>query len=239
MRTRGPDPADVPENRLLATLPRPEYDRLVARTDAVAFDYPEVLYRPNAAMHYVYFVRGGVLSMVIDTEDGGTVEVGTVGYEGLAGLPVALGDDRSPVRVYCQVPPCHCRRMSADAFREEMRREGPFRAAVLRFAQFTMIHQSQSIACGRLHQVEQRFARWLLMTHDRIGGDEFRLTQQVASEMLGVRRPSVSVAAAALQKAGLIRYTRGKLTVLDRAGLEKASCECYRGVRAERERLLP
>jgi CRP-like cAMP-binding protein len=237
-KTHPPAPAP-PENRLLAALPRQERDRLVRRTDEVTLGLGDVVYRPNGPIRHVYFPRTGILSMVIDTEDGHTVEVGTVGNEGMAGLPAFHGAESSPTRVYCQVPPCVCRRMPADVFRDETRRPGPLQDLAHRYAQALLNQSAQSTACNRLHPVEERLARWLLMTHDRVEGDELRLTQEVLSEMLGVRRPSVTLAAGALQQAGLIRYARGRVTVLDRAGLESASCECYRVVRAEFDRLLP
>jgi CRP-like cAMP-binding protein len=164
--------------------------------------------------------------------------VATVGFEGFVGLPAYFGTGRSPARVYCQVPPCVCRRMDADAFREELGRGGPFADLLARYVQSAVNQAFQSVACGRLHSVEERLGRWLLMTHDRVGAEHFTLTQQVLSEMLGVRRASVTLAAGAFQKAGLIEYTRGRITLLDRPGLEAAACECYAITRAETERLL-
>jgi CRP-like cAMP-binding protein len=176
--------------------------------------------------------------MVIDMSDGGTVEVGTVGREGMAGLPVLNGAERSPTRVYCQVPPCVCRRVPAAAFVAELKRAGPLQTLAHKYAQANLNLSAQSTACNSLHPVEERLARWLLMTHDRVGGDDLNLTQQIVSEMLGVRRATVTTAAGVLQKAGLIAYRRGRITVLDRGGLEVAACECYKVVRAEFDRLL-
>jgi CRP-like cAMP-binding protein len=227
------------ENRLLAALPAAVADRLLAGAAEVTFRRGDVVYRANGPVRHVYFPRSGILSVVIDMADGGTVEVGTVGPEGMVGLPAFHGAETSPARVYCQVPPCACVRVAADVFRAEAERPGPLRDVLHRFAQFTLTLAGQSTACNRLHPVEARLARWLLMTQDRVGGDELSLTQQILSEMLGVRRPSVTLAAQALQAAGLVRYRRGRVTVLDRAGLEEASCECYRVVRAEYLRLIP
>jgi CRP-like cAMP-binding protein len=230
--------ASLPENRLLAALPAADRDRLVRQMDEVTLDRGDVVYRQNGLIPHVYFPRTGILSMVIDMEDGGTVEVGTIGLEGMVGLPILHGADRCPARVYCQVPPCTCRRLRADLFRAELGRPGRFRELVNLFAQMTFTLSAQSTACNRLHPVEERLARWLLMTNDRLGGDELNLTQQIVSEMLGVRRASVTTAAGVLQKAGLIAYHRGRVRVLDRKGLEAAACECYQVVRAEFDRLL-
>jgi CRP-like cAMP-binding protein len=234
---RTPSPS-LPENQLLAALPVADRDRLVRRMDEVTLARGDLVYRPNRPIVHAYFPRAGVLSMVIDMIDGGTVEVGTVGPEGVVGLPLLHGAEASPARVYCQVPPCACRRLPAAAFRDEVGRDGPFRRVVNRFAQVTFALSAQSTACNRLHPVEERLARWLLMTQDRVGGPELNLTQQILSEMLGVRRASVTTAAGVLQKAGLIEYRRGRVRVVDRAGLEGAACECYAVVRAEFDRLL-
>lgn len=233
------DSVDPAENRLLAALPREEFDRLARQMDEVVLDVGDVVYRAGGPIRHVYFPRSGILSVVVDTDDGGTVEVGTVGREGVAGLAAFLGAGQSPHRVYCQVPPCICRRLPADLFAAEVRRPGPLQSLVFHYAQLAMTLAARSIACNSLHPVEERLARWLLTTHDRVGADEFPLTQQIMSEMLGVRRPSVTVAAGALQKAGLIEYRRGWVVVLDRAGLEAAACECYRVVRDAQDRLLP
>jgi CRP-like cAMP-binding protein len=226
-----------PENRLLAALPKPDFDRLVARMEDVSLAVPDVLYRANGPIDHVYFPRIGVISMVIKMEDGGTVEVGTVGNEGMIGIPALLGADRSPTDVFCQIP-CETRRMRVAAFEEEIRRDGPFRLRVQRYAQSLLNQVSQTAACNRLHSIEERCARWLLISHDRVQADEFPLTQEFLAIMLGVRRSGVTVAAGILQKAGMIRYTRGRIAILDRAALEDASCECYRVVQDDYDRLL-
>jgi CRP-like cAMP-binding protein len=156
----------------------------------------------------------------------------------MAGLPAFHRAERCPTRVYCQVPPCVCTRLPADRFVEASGRPGPLQDLCHRYAQALANQTSQSVACNRLHPVERRLARWMLMTHDRVNGDAFPLTQQILSEMLGCRRASVTEAAGALQKAGLISYKRGVVTVKDRLRLEEVSCECYRVVRAEFDRLV-
>lgn len=239
MVLRHPDPAPWPENRLLAGLPAAEAARLAPLLEDVTFGAGDVVYRANGPVDAVYFPRGGVFSMVLTTADGATVEVGTVGREGLLGVPLVLGADRSPTRVFCQVPPGPARRLSADAFRAATGRGGRLPALVGRYTQALLNQVSQTAACNRLHAVETRLARWLLMARDRLDGDVVLLTQEFLAHMLGVRRASVTEAALALQRAGLIGYTRGRVTVLDRPGLEAAACECYRVVRAEYDRLLP
>jgi CRP-like cAMP-binding protein len=205
-RTESP-----PENRLLAALPPAELGRLLRRVDDVTLDRGDTVYRPGRPITHAYFPRSGIMSMVIDMDDGGTVEVGTIGHEGMIGLPVLHGSEVSSTRVYCQVPPCVCRRVPVDDFKAELKRDGPFRARVNLFAQVTFTLSAQSTACNRLHPVEERLARWLLMTQDRVGSPELNLTQQILSEMLGVRRASVTTAAGVLQKAGLIEYHRGRV----------------------------
>jgi CRP-like cAMP-binding protein len=169
--------------------------------------------------------------------DGLAVEVGTIGNEGMVGTPVLLGADLSPTRAFAQVPG-EALRMRTVLFKEEMQNGGPLPDLVRRYTQAMVNQISQSVACNHLHSVGQRMCRWLLMTHDWVGADEFPLTHEFLAQMLGVRRPSVSVVAGILQKAGLIRYHRGRITVLDRKGLEAASCECYEVVRKESDRLL-
>lgn len=224
-------------NRLLEALPAEELERLRPLMEVAPVLYGEVMAETDGPFTHVYFPTVGVISTVLIMEDGPTIEVGTIGNEGMAGLPVVLGDERSPTRVFCQVPG-EAVRMEAAAFREQARRGGPLAELILRYAQAYLTLVSQTAACNGLHTIEERLCRWLLMTHDRMGSDTIPLTQEVLSQMLGVRRPSVSLVAGTLQEAGLIRYVRGKLEILDRAGLEAASCACYGIVRREFDRLL-
>jgi CRP-like cAMP-binding protein len=195
------------------------------------------LAQPGEPIPFVYFPLSCVCSLVITVAGGGTVEVATVGNEGLVGLPVFLTSDASPVAAFCQVAG-QALRLSAAALREETRGGGPLHDALLRYSQGLVNQIAQSAACGRLHPIDQRCARWLLMVQDRVGANRFALTQQFLAQMLGVRRAGVSAAAGALMRAGLIRYSRGLITVTDRAGLEAASCDCYRVVKEEFDRLL-
>lgn len=170
-------------------------------------------------------------------QNGATVEVATVGNEGMVGLPVFLETDRIPIQGFVQVPG-DAMRMRADVFREKVTPGSPLYKLLQRYTQALFNQVAQSAACNNLHSIEERFCRWLLMTRDRVDSDQFLLTQEFLSQMLGVRRASVSVVAAIIQKAGLIQYSRGKMTILDRQGLEDCACECYFTVKAEYERLI-
>ena len=225
------------ENRLLAALPKKEYDRLKPLLKPVSLALRESVYKADEPINFVYFPLVGVISLVITMEDEGTIEVGTIGNEGFVGTPVFLGADKSPTTAFCQVP-ADALRMAADDFKREVGQSGPFQDMIRRYTQAVMNQISQTVACNHLHSVQERMCRWLLMTHDRAGGDEFLLTQEFLAQMLGVRRPSVSVVAGILQQAGLIQYHRGRMTVLKREGLEEGACECYAVVKKEFDRLL-
>jgi CRP-like cAMP-binding protein len=225
------------QNKILAALPAGEYERLRGRLTPVPLPLGETLYHQDERIEYVYFVNVGVVSHVTHLEDGGSVEVGLVGREGVVGLPIALGDDVSPNHALVQIAGGGVR-MDAAALREELRGGGRLQSLLLRYALAMHKQTSQTAACNRGHNLGERLARWLLMCQDRVGGDELGLTQEFIAQMLGTRRSGVSEAAILLQAAGLIRYTRGRITVLDREGLEEFACECYGVVRAEFERLL-
>ena len=183
------------------------------------------------------FLETAVVSLVTTFEDGGTVEVGTAGCEGMVGLPVFLGDPVSTVSGFTQIPGM-ATRMDADTFARLSAAPGSLQRMMLRYTEAFLTQVSQTAACNAAHLVEQRCARWLLMTHDRVEGDDFPLTHEFLAFMLSVRRAGVTLAMRALQDAGFVRYTRGHVTVVDRAGLERASCECYRVVSAHFARLL-
>ena len=225
------------ENRLLSMLPEDDRQRLVDSMQRLDTRHGDTLFRQHEPISAVDFPLHGVLSVVVVMEDGGVAEVGTVGNEGMAGIPLVMGIDHSPARAFYQVPGS-AYRMPAQAFRAEMDKEGAFAKIMRLYAQAFLNQVSQSAACNRLHPVEQRLCRWILMSHDRSDGDRIALTQEFLAQMLGVRRATVSVAAGALQKAGMIRYNRGIIHVLDRERLEQSSCECYAVVRGEFERLL-
>jgi CRP-like cAMP-binding protein len=229
-------------NRLLRALSAEAYERLTSNMDAISLKMGQVLYEPNAPIEHAYFIQRGVASLVAPVNHGErgwerVVEVGTIGNEGIVGIPLVLGTDREPVRAFVQVPDGAWRITASDLIRafDEIPR---LRTLVLRYAQTFMSQVGQGSACNRAHTVGERCARWLLMTHDRVGEDEFTLTHEFLAAMLGVRRAGVTVAAGMLQKAGLIRYARGNITVVDRHGLEAASCGCYLTIRNSYEQLL-
>ena len=225
------------ENRLLAALPQDEYERLVANMETVSLKFKQSVYEPNEPIEYVYFVKNGVISLLNVMEDGREVEVATVGNEGMVGLPVFLGADKIPGRAFSQIPG-DARRMKANVFKDIVSPGSPLHDLLQRYTQALFNQIAQAAACNSLHSVEERMCRWLLMTQDRVEEDEFPLTQEFLSQMLGVRRPTVSMTASILQKAGLIRYSRGDITILDREGLEASSCECYGIIKVDFERLF-
>jgi CRP-like cAMP-binding protein len=224
-------------NRLLATLPPDEYARLAPHLETVALALKQVIYEPDEPIPHVYFVAEGVVSLTQGEVNGQTVEVATVGDEGMVGLPVFLGLDSTPGHAFVQIVGA-AQRMPAAVFRREVRAGTPLHDLLHRYTQALMVQMAQGAACNRLHSVDARCARWLLQTHDRVRGDEFELTQEFLARMVGVRRAAVSEVAGALQEAGLIRYTRGTIRVLDRAGLEAAACACYGIIRTQYERAL-
>ena len=225
------------KNQLLSALPTEEYERLLPNLEAVSLTPKQIIYAPNESIEYVYFPNNGIISLVNFTEDGSTVEAATVGNEGMAGIAVLLGADRMISEAVSQVPGDGLR-MKTEVFKRQVTPGSPLHNLLLRYTLALLNLISQSVACNRLHSVEQRCCRWLLLCQDRVQSNEFPLTQEFLSQMLGVRRASVSVVAAILQRAGLIRYSRGKITILDRQGLEASSCGCYRVVKDEFDRLL-
>jgi CRP-like cAMP-binding protein len=228
---------DAPSrNRILAALPPAELRRIEPELEPFELSLNYVLYEANAPISHVHFPTSGCVSMVNVLSDG-AVEVGTIGFEGWAGLPLLLGDDRMPSRAFVQLNG-RSYRMEADAFQRSLE-NNPTYARLLKRHSLALFNQAaQSVACNRLHTLESRCARWLLMTHDRMRMEPFMLTHEFLSYMLGVHRPAVTLAAGVLQRAGLIRYTRGRVTVLDRAGLEVASCACYEITRRNYDRLI-
>jgi len=231
------DRRNLSQNKLLSALPTQEYERLLPYMESVSLNFQQIIYAPNQSIDYVYFPNSGIISLVNITEDGRTIEAAMVGNEGMAGIPVFLGADRMPGQAISQVVG-NALRMKADVFKYEVTPDTSLYNLLLRYTQALLNQISQSVACNCLHSVERRCCRWLLMCHDRVRSDQFTLTQELLSQMLGVRRASVSEVAATLQKEGLIRYNRGKITIRDRLGLEATACECYRVVKEEFERLL-
>ena len=234
-----PEAADRPavRNGLLAALPPGDLARLRPRLHPVELPFDQTLYPADAAVDAVLFPESGMVSLLATLDDGEQVEVGIAGREGLVGIPLVLGDDRSLVEARVQLGGTALR-IGAAALREEMEASAALRALLNRYALAFHAQVTMTAACNARHAIEQRLARWLLIAHDRAGADEFAMTHEFMAMMLGVRRPGVSLAAGVLQKAGLIQYARGRMEVADRPGLEAASCECYRTARREFARLL-
>lgn len=226
----------TPRNRILAALPPDERERISPSLERVRVEHGHVLFEPGRPVEHVFFPENSVVSIVSLMADGSAVETATVGLEGMVGLPVFLDADSMAAQAFAQVPGFGYR-MPAKALRDEVRRGGALVERLNRYTQGLLTLVSQSSACNRVHEVEKRCARWLLMTHDRVDGDAFDLTHLFLSQMLGVRRATVTEVAGKLQRMGLIEYTRGRITVVDRAGLETASCECYGVIRSELARL--
>ena len=224
-------------NRLLGLLPRKDYERLRPHLHRIPLDYRQSLYRAYKPVEFVYFIETGVGSLVNTMVNGETSEVGTIGNERVVGLPLLLGDDRGPTSVYVQVPSTGLR-MKATLLNNELARSATTRSMMHRYIHAFFNQVAQSAACNQFHTIQQRCCRWILMTHDRMQSDEFLLTQEFLAMMLEVQRTGLSVAAGALQRAGLIRYKRGNVTILDRRGLLRRSCECYGVPKREFDRLL-
>jgi len=228
---------DPPANRLLGLLPPRDYERLRPHLERIPLAYRQSLYRANKPIEFVYFIETGVGSLVNTMANGDAAEVGTIGNEGVVGLPLVLGDDRAPTSVYIQVPGAGLR-MKATLFNKELARSASMRTVMLHYAHAFFNQVAQSAACNQFHSLEQRCCRWMLMTHDRMQSEEFLLTQEFLAMMLGVQRTGVTAAASRLQRAGLMRYKRGSVTIADRRGLMKRSCECYGVSKKEFDRLL-
>jgi CRP-like cAMP-binding protein len=226
-------------NKLLASLPVEDYQRIAPHLRAVPLAAKQVVHKQDQRIKEVYFPGGGALSLVKTLQDGQVVEVATVGAEGAVGASVFFGQQFSDCDVIVQLAGPGAQVMSADTFNAEMDKRGAFFNHVVRYNQALMSQIMQTTVCNGLHSAEQRCCRWLLMTSDRAASDEFKITHELLATMLGVRRPTVTLVAASLQKAGLIDYRRGTVKIVDREKLEAAACECYRTVKEQMRRLLP
>jgi CRP-like cAMP-binding protein len=232
-----PNQTEALKNRVLAGLPRSARADILPRMEPCALEHRQPLIEANEPIPYVHFPLSGIISLVIATVNGASVEIAMIGNEGIVGSPVLFGSGTAPIGAIVQVPG-EALRIGAQAFRDQVEIRGPLVHRLHLHAAALFFQAAQSVTCMRHHSVAQRCARWLLTAHDRVGSDEFALTQDALAQMLGVRRASVSAAAGRLQHRGLIRYRRGLMTIIDRAGLEQVSCECYRIISAEYERLL-
>lgn len=230
--------AHAPEqNHLLAALPAETFDRISPHLELIAMPLGQVLYESGCLMQQVYFPTTSIVSLQYLMENGATAEIAGVGNEGVLGISLFMGGNTTPGRALVQTGG-HGYRLKARVMMEEFNRAGPMMRLMLRYTQALITHISQTAVCNRHHSVEQQLCRWLLLTLDRLPSNELTMTQELVAGMLGVRREGITEAAGNLQRAGLISYRRGHITVTDRAGLEKSTCECYAVVKKEFHRLL-
>jgi CRP-like cAMP-binding protein len=225
------------ENRLLAALPGDEYERLLPQLANVSFDLGEVVYEFGGHLDYVFFPTTAIVSLLYTMENGTSAEMGLTGNDGVVGIALFMGGGTMPNRAVVQSAG-RALRMKAKVLQDEFARGGKFQHLLLRYTQALITQISQTAVCNRLHSVEEQLCRWLLLSHDRVPADELIMTQELISDMLGVRREGVTVAAGRLQDAGAISYVRGHIKILDRKKLEETVCECYRVVKDEFDRLL-
>ena len=232
-----PSTAAACSNFLLSLLPENEYQAIRPHLELFPTPLRTVVYERDGEIPHVYFPLSCCHSVLAVMEDGAAVEVGTVGNEGMSTIDVLTGSTHATETTICQIPGDSLR-IPVARFNAALEANRELRRLCFRFLQAYLSHVSQSVACNRLHTTEERFARWILASHDRVPGDEFQLTQEFLADMLGVHRPSVSLIAKRFQQAGLLDYRRGIVTILDRTGLEETTCECYAAVRKQFERAL-
>ncbi len=223
-------------NLLLGALPEDEYRRLQPALEPVELDVRQQLYARGKPIEHLWFPVDAVLSLLAVVEGEAAIEVATIGHEGLGGLPAFLGTTESPHDTFCQIAGTAVR-LATGELRRFLGQDGALHDVLHRYTLATMIQLAQNVACNRLHTTEERCARWLLQTRDRVGADEFTLTQEFLAQMLGVRRGTVSITAGVLQQAGVISYSRGRISVLDPEALHEVACDCYDIVQAEYQRL--
>ncbi|HEY9450013.1 MAG TPA: Crp/Fnr family transcriptional regulator [Gemmatimonadaceae bacterium] len=228
---------DPLQNHLLAALPRTELQRWLPDLEPVAMPLGMVLYEPGSTQSHVYFPTTAIVSLLYIIESGASAEIAVVGHEGLVGVPLVMGGQSTPSRAVVQSAGAGYR-LKGQTITDEME-HAPVRPILLRYTQALMTQMSQTAVCNRHHSLDQQLCRWLLLSLDRLRGNELIMTQELIANMLGVRRGGVTEGALKLQAAGLIRYARGHIVVLDREGLERRTCECYEVVKKEYERLLP
>ena len=230
-----PDPR---VNRLLAALPEAEWVRWLSSLEPVELKLSQVLYESGSTLEYVYFPTTAIVSLLYVMENGASAEIAVVGNEGIVGISLFMGGDSTPSRAVVQSAGAGYR-LPAQILKEEFGRAGPVMHVLLRYTQALITQMAQTAVCNRHHSLDQQLCRWLLLSLDRLKGNELVMTQELIANMLGVRREGVTEGAIKLQDAGLISYSRGRITVLDRKGLEARTCECYAVVKKEYDRLLP
>ena len=224
------------QNQLLAAMPEAEWKRWLPDIEAVDLPLGEVLYEPGTTLSHVYFPTTAIISLLYVLENGASAEIAVVGKEGLVGISLFMGGESTPSRAVVQSAGKGFR-LPAQAMKDEFNRGGAVLHLLLRYTQALITQMSQTAVCNRHHSLDQQLCRWLLLSLDRLEGSELVMTQELISNMLGVRREGVTEAALQLQSAGLIKYSRGRISVLDRPGIEKRSCECYAVVKNEYDRL--
>lgn len=230
-------PHSPKQNHLLAALPAAEFDRLAPHLEGVAMPLGEVLYESGGQLRHVYFPSTSIVSLLYVLENGASAEIAVVGNEGILGISLFMGGETTPSRAVVQSAG-YGYRLKAQLLKDEFNRAGPVLRLLLRYTQALITQMTQTAVCNRHHSIEQQLCRWLLLSLDRLPTDSLTMTQELIANMLGVRREGVTEAAGNLQRAGLIRYSRGHIEVLDRPGLEKTVCECYAVVKLEFDRLL-
>lgn len=229
---------DPRKNQLLAAVPALEFQRWLPQFEWVAMPLGQVLYESGKTLSHVYFPITSIVSLLYVMENGASAEIAVVGHEGIVGVSLFMGGGSTPSRAVVQSAG-EGFRLSAQAMNDEFNRAGPVMHLLLRYTQALITQMAQTAVCNRHHSLDKQLCRWLLLSLDRLQGNELVMTQELIANMLGVRREGVTEGAVKLQDAGLIRYTRGHITVLDRAGLEQRTCECYAVVKKEYDRLLP
>jgi CRP-like cAMP-binding protein len=238
LRMAAPARHNPRQNHLLDALPSSDYERLASHLELIPLKLGDVLYEPGVKLQYVYFPTTSIVSLLYVLEDGASAEIAIVGNEGILGISLFMGGDTTPSRAVVQSAG-HGYRLRAELLKSEFGRFGPAMHLLLRYTQALITQMAQTAVCNRHHSVDQQLCRWLLLSLDRLSSNELSMTQELIANMLGVRREGVTEAAGKLQDVGLIRYRRGRITVLDRPALEARSCECYQVVKAEFDRLLP
>jgi CRP-like cAMP-binding protein len=233
------DPSINPKhNKLLAALPEADWQRWLPNLEPVYMPLGEVLYEPGATLSHVYFPTSAIVSLLYVMENGASAEIAVAGNEGIVGISLFMGGESTPSRAVVQSAG-QAFRMKAQTLKDEFGQHGPVLHLLLRYTQALITQMAQTAVCNRHHSLDQQLCRWLLLSLDRLQGDQLVMTQELIANMLGVRREGVTEAALKLQKAGFITYARGRIRVLDRLGLEKCTCECYAVVKKEYDRLLP
>ncbi len=233
-----PRSADLKANSLLAALPAAEWKRWEPQLERVQMPLGQVLYEAGDTLKYMYFPMTSIVSLLYVMENGASAEIAVVGMEGLVGVSLFMGGESTSSRAVVQSAGIGCR-LDSKVMKSEFDRAGPVLHLLLRYTQALLTQMAQTAVCNRHHSLDQQLCRWLLLSLDRLDGNELVMTQELIANMLGVRREGVTESALQLQKEGLIRYARGHITVLDRVGLEKRTCECYAVVKREYDRLLP